>query len=205
VTDTAGASSLGPSSHHDGPLTNVAFSALAGSTSKKAAQFKIASNPTQALTRLTSRKDRLAALPVEKRKAIEDRERWEKAEARVEGVKVKDSEGQLKKAIKRKEKEKVRSKKNWVERKEQVTASMAAKQKKRADNIAMRNERRNEKRKVGVASLDRGLRASRFPRAKERHRGRRNDRVLLRCRAMIKVPPHVLLSELNPGIGHETN
>ena len=33
------------------------------------------------------------------------------------------------------------------ERKEQLATSMAAKQKKRADNIAMRNERRNDKRK----------------------------------------------------------
>jgi len=33
------------------------------------------------------------------------------------------------------------------ERKEQLTASMAAKQKKRSDNIAMRNERKNDKRK----------------------------------------------------------
>ncbi|KIK97388.1 hypothetical protein PAXRUDRAFT_824971 [Paxillus rubicundulus Ve08.2h10] len=137
----------GPSSNHDGPLTNVAFSALAGSTSKRAAQLKTASNLSQALTQLTARKEKLAALPEEKRKVAEERERWVKAEARVDGVKVKDNEGQLKKAIKRKEKEKVRSKKNWEERKEQLSASMAAKHKKRTDNIAMRNERRNEKKK----------------------------------------------------------
>ena len=113
MTDLPGTSSSGPSGHHDSPLTNVAFSALAGSTSKKGAQFKTASNPTQALTQLTARKEKLAALPEEKRKTVEDRERWVKAEARVEGVKVKDNEAHLKKAIKRKEKEKVRSKKNW--------------------------------------------------------------------------------------------
>ncbi|KAG9309490.1 surfeit locus protein 6-domain-containing protein [Chiua virens] len=78
-----------------------------------AARLKTASNPTQALTQLTSRKEKLAALPEEKRKAVEDRERWAKAEARVEGVKVKDNEVQLKKAIKRKEKEKTGSKKKW--------------------------------------------------------------------------------------------
>ncbi|KAH7919543.1 SURF6-domain-containing protein, partial [Leucogyrophana mollusca] len=129
------------------PLTNIAFAAVVGSSSKVPSKLKTSSNPTQALTQLAARKEKLAALPEEKRKAVEERERWAKAEARMEGVKVKDDEGRLKKAAKRAEKEKAKSKKSWDERKEQLSASMAAKQKKRTDNIAMRNERRNDKRK----------------------------------------------------------
>ncbi|KIM82723.1 hypothetical protein PILCRDRAFT_820017 [Piloderma croceum F 1598] len=134
-----------PTSH-----TNIAFSALAGSSStsgKKIQQLKVSSNPSQALDQLTARKEKLAVLPEEKRKAIEEKEKWAKAEARMDGVKVRDDEGKLKKAIKRKEKEKGKSKKVWDERKEQVANSMAAKQKKRSDNIAMRNERKSDKRK----------------------------------------------------------
>ena len=44
---------------------------------------------------------------------------------------------------------------NRDERKEQIATSMAAKQKKRTDNIAVRNDRRNDKRK-GVKVKDKG-------------------------------------------------
>ena len=93
-------------------MTTVSYSSLAGS-SKKGQQLKTTSDPQQALQQLTSRKEKLATLPEEKRKAIEDREKWAKAEARLEGVKVHDDESRLKKAAKRKEKEKSKSKKDW--------------------------------------------------------------------------------------------
>ena len=150
-------------------VTNVSFSAVAGpSSSKKSKNLTTTSNPSLALGQLTTHKEKLAAMPEEKRRAAEEREKWEKAEARMEGVKVKDDEARLKKAAKRKEKVKEKSQKKWCvsslwtpavaflkshccrhERKDQTAASMAARQKKRADNIAMKSERRNKKSRPG--------------------------------------------------------
>lgn len=93
-------------------LTTVAYASLAG-TAKKGDKFRTTADPQQALQQLTSRKEKLAALPEEKRKAIEEKEKWAKAEARLDGVKVHDDEARLKKAAKRKEKEKSKTKKSW--------------------------------------------------------------------------------------------
>ncbi|KAH9034709.1 surfeit locus protein 6-domain-containing protein [Lactarius pseudohatsudake] len=129
-------------------LTNVQFSSIAdSSSSSRKSKLKTSSNPSQALQQLTSRKEKISALPEEKRKQIEEREKWEKAEARMEGVKVRDDEARLKKAAKRKEKEKAKGRKAWTERKEQLAANMATRQKKRTDNIASRNEKRKERQK----------------------------------------------------------
>lgn len=147
--------------------TNVAFSALAGSGKLKASSsLATSSNPSQALAQLTARKEKAAALPPEQRASREERDKWAKAEARMGGAKIHDDESRLKKAVKRKDKEKLKSKKAWCvqiheldsgqclmrcllihrdERKEQLATSMAAKQKKRTDNIAARHDRNKNK------------------------------------------------------------
>lgn len=163
VPDGGAPSHPGSRSQH----TNVLFSSIADSSlPSRKSKLKTSSNPSQALQQLASRKEKISAMPEEKRKQIEERDKWEKAEARMEGVKVYDDEARLKKAAKRKEKEKVKGRKAWTERKEQLAANMAAKQKKRADNIASRSEKRKEKQK-GVKGKSRpGFEGKTFGKAK---------------------------------------
>jgi len=127
--------------------TTFAFSAISGpSTSKRHKKVVTTSDPHQALAQVTAREKKLASLPEEKQAEVKERERFAKAELRVAGVKVKDDVPRLKRAVKRKEREKTKSKKDWEERKQNLINEQAAKQKKRTDNIATRNERRKEKR-----------------------------------------------------------
>ncbi|KAJ8508120.1 hypothetical protein ONZ45_g9593 [Pleurotus djamor] len=98
IGNTTKAQLIVPDTHRSS-ATTVAFSALSErSSSKKLAHLKTSSNPSQALEQLAARKEKLASLPEEKRKEIQEKEKWQKAEARMEGVKVHDDEGRLKKA-----------------------------------------------------------------------------------------------------------
>jgi Surfeit locus protein 6 len=93
----------------------VKFSALAGDSSKSKLSKKLqtSSDPKQALAQLAAREERLKNMPEDKRKRIEEKDRWQKAEAKMEGDKVKDDAARLKKAVKRQEQEKTKSKKDW--------------------------------------------------------------------------------------------
>jgi hypothetical protein len=135
------------------------------STSKQGkAPLKHISNPSQALAHLEKHNSKLAGLPEEKRKEVEERERWAKAEERARGGKVADEEKTLKKAVKRLEKTKSKSGKDWyvlfssqynteltnrVERKKNIEQSQATSIKKRNDNIASRIQTKRDK-KMGI-------------------------------------------------------
>ncbi|CAK7266752.1 hypothetical protein SEPCBS57363_002249 [Sporothrix epigloea] len=114
------------------------------------------------LARLESQKKRLAKMDDAQRREVEEKERWLAARKRAEGVGRGDGGGLtaaaaaagaistdgarstteqiLKKAIKRKEKAKKKSEREWGERKDGVKKSIQDRQKKREDNLRKRKE-----------------------------------------------------------------
>ncbi|GHJ88927.1 hypothetical protein NliqN6_5329 [Naganishia liquefaciens] len=125
------------------PEDNVSFASIAlpsTSGAKSSSHLKNISNPTQALQHLQNQKAKLAELPAEKRKQIEEKEKWAKALERAEGGKVRDDEIRLKKAAKRVDKQKAKSSKEWSDRKEELRNAATVKAKKRNENIAARKK-----------------------------------------------------------------
>lgn len=110
---------LVPDVSHSNKFANVAFSTVKDPSSSKSSakdsykSLKGSSDPKQALLQLQAKKAKFESLPEDKKKEIAERERWMKAEARMEGVKVRDDESRLKKAVKRKDKEKMKTKQEW--------------------------------------------------------------------------------------------
>lgn len=98
------------------------------------------SDPKGALAKLEAQKRRLAALDADKRKEVLEKETWLAARRRAEGEKVRDDETLLKKAVKRKEKTKKKSEREWADRNEGVKTAQKQKQARREKNIRERKE-----------------------------------------------------------------
>lgn len=140
--------------------TNFAFGRLAFSDgvqlSRDAAFVKSdgtkKKGPTDAkskLAKLEAQKKRLATLDEDKRKEILEKETWLAARKRAEGEKVHDDEHLLKKAVKRKEKQKSKSANEWRERKEGVAKAQYDRSKKREENIKKKQDEKKA-RKLGI-------------------------------------------------------
>ncbi|RDW67953.1 hypothetical protein BP6252_09349 [Coleophoma cylindrospora] len=97
-------------------------------------------DPATALQASEKKRLRLAGLDDEKRADIEEKDLWLNAKKRAHGEKVRDDTSLLKKTLKRKEKQKQKSTKEWGERKEGVAKGQAMKQKKREENLQKRKD-----------------------------------------------------------------
>lgn len=112
---------------------------------KDAVDKKRKPDPKSALLKLEAQKKRLAALDEDKRKEVLEKETWLSARRKAEGEKVRDDEGLLKKAVKRKEKAKKKSEKEWKERTAGVAKGIRERQVKREENLRKRREEKGGK------------------------------------------------------------
>lgn len=121
---------------------------------KSAEKKKGPMDPKSALAKFESQKKRIAALDEDKRKEVLEKETWLAARRRVEGEKVHDDESLLKKAVKRKEKAKQKSEKEWKERAKGVEDAIKGRQQKREENLKKRREEKltKGKKKKGVST-----------------------------------------------------
>lgn len=112
------------------------------------------SDPKTALAKLEAQKKRLASLDEDKRKKVLEKETWLAARRRAEGEKIHDSENLLKKAVKRREKAKKKSEKEWKERTQGVEKAIKQRQQKREENLRKRREEKaaRSKGKKGVTT-----------------------------------------------------
>ncbi|PHH81261.1 hypothetical protein CDD82_1161 [Ophiocordyceps australis] len=110
------------------------------------------SDPKTALLKVQNQKKRLQDLDAEKQADVADKEAWLTARRRFEGDKIRDDEGILKKAVKRKEAIKKKSDKAWKERVQGVEHAQKERQKKREENI----KKRREEKMMGKAGKRKG-------------------------------------------------
>jgi len=132
--------SFGRMAFEDGVEVDSTLTGLVDPRKKKGPQ-----DPRTALEAAQKKKQRINGLDETKRADIEEKDRWLNAKKRIHGEKIKDDTSLLKKTLKRKDKGKLKSEKEWGERIEGVQKGQAFKQKKRKDNIAKRKEEKGHK------------------------------------------------------------
>lgn len=99
------------------------------------------------LQKIEVKKQQLAQMTPEEQEAQKSKDKWQRVLAQAEGVKVKDDEKLLKKALKRKERQKLKSEIEWKDRKQIVKDTVAARSKRREENLQSRRENKGKKSK----------------------------------------------------------
>ena len=113
-------------------------------------------DPHTALQAAARRAERLSVLDPAKRADIEEKDVWLNARKRVHGERIRDDSSLLKKTLKRKDKAKKKSEKQWSERIEGVEKGKAIRQMKREENIQKRKEEKGSKGKKKVKGSKKG-------------------------------------------------
>ncbi|KAL8873813.1 MAG: hypothetical protein Q9174_000770 [Haloplaca sp. 1 TL-2023] len=161
-TLTRGSPLLSPASGSLGALSprsdtnNFSFSRIAFADGQQASdqlnalidpkqKSKGPQDPLTALKAAQNKEHRINGLDEVKRSDIGEKDMWLNAKKRAHGQRVRDDTSLLKKTLKRKEKQKKKSGKEWGERLEGVKKAGEARQRKREDNLAKRKEEKGAK------------------------------------------------------------
>lgn len=99
------------------------------------------------LMKIEGKKRKLEQMTPEQQAKQQEKDQWLGLMAQAEGVKVKNDEKLLKKALKRKEKQKLKSEIEWKERKQVVKDTIAARLKRREANLKARRDNKGKKSK----------------------------------------------------------
>lgn len=97
------------------------------------------------LMKIEAKKRKLEQMTPEQRAKQQEKDQWLGLMAQAEGVKVKNDEKLLKKSLKRKEKQKLKSEIEWKERKQVVKDTIAARLKRREANLKARRDNKGKK------------------------------------------------------------
>ncbi|OQO11574.1 hypothetical protein B0A48_03301 [Cryoendolithus antarcticus] len=128
----------------DGTAADPSLSGLVDAPRKKGPQ-----DARGALLAAEGKAKRLASYDPTKQADIAEKDLWLNAKKRAHGERVRDDTSLLKKALKRKEKGKGKSEKEWDERKEAVVKGKEMKDKRREGNLQKRREGKGDKGKQG--------------------------------------------------------
>jgi hypothetical protein len=103
------------------------------------------SDAKTALEAAQKKQARINGLDEEKRKDILEKDAWLAAKKRAQGEKVFNDVGLLKKSLKRQQKQKEKSTKEWSDRNTNVQQGKEARQKKREENLQKRKDEKGQK------------------------------------------------------------
>lgn len=130
----------------DGTAADPALSRLKDPARKKGPQ-----DPKTALQAAQAKDARASGYDAEKRGDIAEKDTWFNASKKAHGERVRDDTTLLKKALKRKDKQKDKSEREWQERGAAVVRGREMKQKKREANLQKRKEEKGGKGKKNGA------------------------------------------------------
>ncbi|KAF2722322.1 SURF6-domain-containing protein, partial [Polychaeton citri CBS 116435] len=132
--------SFGRVGFEDGTTVNSDLTGLQDARKRKGPQ-----DAKTALIAAQNKEKRISGYDNVKKSDIAEKDSWLNATKRAHGAKVRDDTSLLRKALKRKEKQKSKSEKEWKEREDNVVKGKEMKQKKREANLQRRKDEKGQK------------------------------------------------------------